>query len=213
MPAPQYPQVELATRLQEPRHGDGGRRLHAVYKGKFHCNKPANGKTAVPAGCQSTASRAGIRRTRAPTSSSQSGGGSYDNDGRFMNDEGTADAGAEGVLQYLVHRPPRAAVLPRGLARQPARRAPLSEDVSSTAAMTTRGWRATSSCPRRCDEDLSTKPTVQAQFLRLSTPGRLNTAGDEAQLPQLLRQPDEGLGRVPGDVLDTLETTACWRTR
>ena len=34
-------------------------------------------------------------------------------------------------------------------------------------ATTTRGWRARSSLPATVDEDLSTKPTVQAQFLRI----------------------------------------------
>ena len=31
----------------------------------------------------------------------EEGGGSYDNDGRFMNSEGTPEAGTEGAVQYL----------------------------------------------------------------------------------------------------------------
>ena len=34
MPAPEYPQVELATQLQEPRDGRGGGRLHARLQGQ-----------------------------------------------------------------------------------------------------------------------------------------------------------------------------------
>ncbi len=37
----------------------------------------------------------------------EEGGGSYDNDGRFMNSQGTPEAGTEGALQYLELRRPR----------------------------------------------------------------------------------------------------------
>jgi choline-sulfatase len=53
--------------------------------------------------------------------------------------------------------------------------------------------------PATVDEDLSTKPSVQEQFRNLfALTGVLLDAGEEAELPELLRQPDEGVGPVPG---------------
>ena len=49
MPAPQYPQVELATSFKNPASVVAAAGYTPVYKGKFHCNKPANGSTWVPA--------------------------------------------------------------------------------------------------------------------------------------------------------------------
>ena len=43
MPAGQYPQVELSTSLKNPASVVAAAGYTPVYKGKFHCNKPANG--------------------------------------------------------------------------------------------------------------------------------------------------------------------------
>ena len=48
MPAPQYPQVELATTFKNPATVVAAAGYTPVYKGKFHCDKPANGSTWVP---------------------------------------------------------------------------------------------------------------------------------------------------------------------
>ena len=48
MPAPQYPQVELDTSFKNPATVALAAGYLPVYKGKFHCNKPANGSTWVP---------------------------------------------------------------------------------------------------------------------------------------------------------------------
>ena len=48
MPAPQYPQVELATSFKNPATVVAAAGYTPVYKGKFHCVKPANGSTWVP---------------------------------------------------------------------------------------------------------------------------------------------------------------------
>ena len=73
-----------------------------VYKGKFHCNKPANGSTWVP----SDVNQYGFTRWDPPDAGGnqdlpEEGGGIYDNDGRFMNSQGTPEAGTEGAVQYL----------------------------------------------------------------------------------------------------------------
>jgi hypothetical protein len=48
MPAPRYPQVELSTRFRNLASVAAASGYTPVYKGKFHCNKPANGITWVP---------------------------------------------------------------------------------------------------------------------------------------------------------------------
>ena len=45
MPAPQYPQVELSTCFKNLASVSRAAGYTPVYKGKFHCNKPANGST------------------------------------------------------------------------------------------------------------------------------------------------------------------------
>ncbi len=48
MPSPEYPQVELATSFKNPATVVAAAGYTPVYKGKFHCNKPANGTTLGP---------------------------------------------------------------------------------------------------------------------------------------------------------------------
>jgi choline-sulfatase len=107
MPAPQYPQVELPTSFKNPATVAAAAGYVPVYKGKFHCNKPANGSTWVP----SDVNQYGFTRWDPPDAGAnqslpEAGGGSYDNDGRFMNAQGTLEAGTEGALQYLAQAAP-----------------------------------------------------------------------------------------------------------
>ena len=102
MPSPEYPQVELATSFKNPATVVAAAGYTPVYKGKFHCNKPANGSTWVP----SDVNKYGFTRWDPPDAGAnqdvpEEGGGIYDNDGRFMNSQGTPEAGTEGALQYL----------------------------------------------------------------------------------------------------------------
>ena len=102
MPASQYPQVELATTFKNPATVVAAAGYTPVYKGKFHCNKPANGSTWVP----SDVNQYGFTRWDPPDAGanqdvSEEGGGVYDNDGRFMNSQGTPEDGNEGAVQYL----------------------------------------------------------------------------------------------------------------
>jgi choline-sulfatase len=102
MPASQYPQVELSTSFANPATVTAAAGYTPVYKGKFHCNKPANGSTWVPA----DVNQFGFTRWDPPDAGAnqdadEQGGGDYDNDGRYMNSQGTSDAGTEGAVQYL----------------------------------------------------------------------------------------------------------------
>ena len=68
MPVEQYPaQVALSTSFKNPATVVAAAGYNPVYKGKFHCVKPANGSTTCPRTSTSTASPAGTPRTPAPT--------------------------------------------------------------------------------------------------------------------------------------------------
>jgi choline-sulfatase len=168
MPSPQYPQVELATSFKNPASVVASAGYTPVYKGKFHCVKPANGSTFVP----SDVNQYGFTRWDPPDAGanqdvSEEGGGSYDNDGRFMNSQGTVSAGTEGAVQYLqtaaVQSQPFFIVVslvnPHDVLLYPKN-------------YTTGGYDSTwlqgeIDPPATANEDLSTKPTVQEEFLRL----------------------------------------------
>ncbi len=168
MPAPQYPQVELATTFRNPATVVAAAGYTPVYKGKFHCNKPANGSTWVP----QDVNRYGFTRWDPPDAGAnqsipEEGGGIYDNDGRFMNERGTPDAGTEGALQYLDSAAPQSQpffmvvslVNPHDVLFYPSSYASGGYDAS---------WlQGEIEPPATADEDLSTKPTVQAQFRRI----------------------------------------------
>ena len=122
-----------------------------VYKGKFHCNKPANGSTWVPA----DVNQYGFTRWDPPDAganqdTAEEGGGSYDNDGRFMNSQGTPADGHRGRAPVPeLGRRAAAAVLHGRLARQPARRARSTRRRTRAPATTRPGSTARSSRRRR----------------------------------------------------------------
>jgi arylsulfatase A-like enzyme len=168
MPSPQYPQVELATTFKNPATVVAAAGYTPVYKGKFHCNKPANGSTWVP----SDVNQYGFTRWNPPDAGGnqdipEEGGGIYDNDGRFINSEGTADAGTEGAVQYLGSTAAQSQpffmvvslVNPHDVLFYPKTYKSGGYDDS---------WlQGEIEVPKTAGEDLSTKPTVQKQFLRL----------------------------------------------
>src|SRR5664279_966163 len=103
MPVAQYPaQVELSTSFKNPATVVAAAGYNPVYKGKFHCVKPANGSTYVPEDVnQYGFTRWNPQDAGANQDASEAGGGTADNDGRFMNSQGTASDGTEGAVQYL----------------------------------------------------------------------------------------------------------------
>lgn len=168
MPAPDYPQVELSTSFKNLATVTAAAGYTPVYKGKFHCVKPANGSTWEP----SDVNRYGFTRWDPPDAGAnqtvpEEGGGYYDNDGRFITDQGTPEAGTEGALQYLsttaAHSQPFFMVIslvnPHDVLFYPRNYVDGGYDES---------WlRGEIRLPATANEDLSTKPTVQEEFLKL----------------------------------------------
>jgi choline-sulfatase len=168
MPSPQYPQVELATSFKNPASVASAAGYTPVYKGKFHCVKPANGSTWVP----SDVNQYGFTRWDPPDAGAnqsvpEEGGGLYDNDGRFMNSHGTPDAGTEGAVQYLKSTAPQSQpflmvvslVNPHDVLVYPKTYTSAGYDAS---------WLdGEIEPPATVGEDLSTKPSVQHEFLKI----------------------------------------------
>jgi arylsulfatase A-like enzyme len=170
MPAPQYPQVELDTDFKNFASVTAAAGYTPVYKGKFHCVKPANGSTWQP----SDVNQYGFTRWDPPDaganqSAPEEGGGYYNNDGRYINSQGTPQAGTEGALQYMQSAAAQdqpffmvvSLVNPHDV---------LSYPKNLTANGYDDSWLLGDiGLPATVNEDLSTKPTVQKQFLRLFT--------------------------------------------
>jgi choline-sulfatase len=168
MPAPQYPQVELSTSFKNLASVSRAAGYVPVYKGKFHCNKPADGSTWVP----HDVNKYGFTRWDPPDAGAdqslpEEGGGVYDNDGRFMNSEGTPEAGTEGAVQYLRDTAAQSQpffmvvslVNPHDVLFYPSSYVDGGYDNA---------WlEGEIGLPATVNEDLSTKPTVQKQFLRI----------------------------------------------
>ena len=188
-----------------------------VYKGKWHLSKPADGASWVP----SDVNQYGFTRWNPPDAGANQdiarGRRRHpDNDGRFMNDDGDAEAGDEGVLAYL-----------RSVAAQ---QQPFFLVVSLVNPHDVLFYPKTYidggyddtwlegeiELPATVDEDLSTKPTVQRAVP--APVQRVRAAARRAQKKRnylnfygnLMKASDAYLVQV----LDTLETqTGCSRTR
>ncbi len=101
MPASEYPQVELGVGFANLSSVMSAAGYETVYKGKWHLSK-MQGEQWQP----SDVGRYGFTRWNPPDAGanqelSEAGGGSVDNDGRFMDSQGTPEAGTEGTLEYL----------------------------------------------------------------------------------------------------------------
>jgi arylsulfatase A-like enzyme len=168
MSPPRNPQVELDTSFKNLATVTAAAGYTPVYKGKFHCDKPANGSTWEP----NDVNKYGFTRWNPPDAGAnqtvpEEAGGYYDNDGRFINEQGTPNAGTEGAIQYLSSAAAQeqpffmviSLVNPHDVLFYPSNVGDSGYDES---------WlRGEIGLPATFDEDLSTKPTVQEQFLRL----------------------------------------------
>jgi choline-sulfatase len=178
MPASEgYPQVELTTELPNLASVMTAAGYESVYKGKFHCVKPAGSDWAP-----SDVGQYGFERWNPPDAGAdqsipEAGGGTTDNDGRFMYSVGSVDAGDEGVMQYLdtvaQHQQPFFLVVslvnPHDVLFYPSTYIDAGYDDS---------WlEGDIELPPSVNEDLSVdKPRVQEQFLRLfNATGKLKT--------------------------------------
>jgi choline-sulfatase len=168
MPSPQYPQVELATTMANPATVVAAAGYTPVYKGKFHCVKPANGSTFVPA----DVNQYGFTRWDPPDAGanqdpSEAGGGSYDNDGRFMNSDGTASAGTEGAVQYLATVAAQSQPFFMVVSLVNPHDVLLYPKHYTTSGYDNTWLQGEIEPPATAHENLSTKPSVQEEFLRI----------------------------------------------
>ncbi len=168
MPASEYPQVELPTDLANPATVMRAAGYHVVYKGKWHCSKPA-GAEAKPSDLE----KYGFLRWNPPDAGAnqsvpEAGGGFVDNDGRFMESVGDPAAGTEGAIQYLSSAAAKeqpffmviSVVNPHDVLFYP--------NAAFEEAGYDDSWlQGDIEVPPTNEEDLSTKPSVQEQFLRI----------------------------------------------
>jgi choline-sulfatase len=172
MPFPEYPhQVELPrppemANLATVMRAAG---YNVIYKGKWHCSKPAEKENAKPSDLE----RYGFTRWNPPDAGAnqsvpEAGGGFIDNDGRFMESTGSPEAGDEGVMQYLssaaAQQQPFFLVIslvnPHDVLFYPSK-------TFEEAGYDDSWIQGNIGVPQTNEEDLSTKPTVQEQFLRI----------------------------------------------
>lgn len=167
MDGPQYPQVELPTNLTNLASVMSDSGYNVVYKGKWHMSKPAGddfvSDDILPYGF----TRWDPPDAGADQSIPQEGGGLYDNDGRYMDSEGSSTDGDEGVLQYLnsvasssqpfcliisLVNPHDVLLYPKNYIAGGYDDSWLEGDID---------------LPATVDEDLSTKPAAQANFRKI----------------------------------------------
>jgi choline-sulfatase len=148
-----------------------------VYKGKFHCVKPANGSTFVPEDVnQYGFTRWDPQDAGANQSVSEEGGGIVDNDGRFMNSRGTASAGTEGALQYLQTVASQSQPFFMVISLVNPHDVLLYPKNYTTGGYDDSWLQGEIDPPATANEDLSTKPSAQEEFLRIfNASGRIPT--------------------------------------
>ncbi len=163
-----YPQVELPQNFKNLASVMAAAGYNVVYKGKWHLSKPAGSERAP-----SDVAKYGFARWNPPDAGAnqdkdQEGGGSINNDGRFMNQTGSVESGQEGALQYLnsaaAQQQPFFLIIslinPHDVLEYPKSYADDGYDDS---------WlEGEIRVPATVDENLSTKPSAQRQFLRIS---------------------------------------------
>ena len=131
MPPNEYPQVELPTDLKNLATVMKAAGYNVVYKGKWHCSKPAENEDAQPSDLE----KYGFLRWNPPDAGAnqsvpEAGGGFIDNDGRFIDQVGNGRGRHRGRAAVPgLDRGPAAALLHGDLGRQPARRPLLPEQI------------------------------------------------------------------------------------
>lgn len=220
MPAPRYPQTELSTEITNIGNVMAAAGYATPYKGKWHCSKAAanNPASAKQPPCTpdegwvpEDVNKFGFERWNPQDAGAnqficQAGGGAVDNDGRYMNDDGAADEGKEGVLPYLRSDAARekpffltaSLVNPHDVLAYPAGFEAFGYDDS---------WLASTGIelPATVDEDMSTKPDAQRQLLKISAALRPQNAEQQEHYlnfyGNLIKASDAYLVQI----LDTLE--------
>lgn len=161
------PQVNLPTDLANLATVMKAAGYNVIYKGKWHCSKPATPEHAEPSDLE----KYGFYRWNPPDAGAnqsvpEAGGGFIDNDGRFVNS--TGEGKSEGTLQYLdthaAQEQPFFMVIslvnPHDVLFYPSK--------TFTEAGYDESWlQGDIHLPETNEEDLSTKPTVQEEFLKI----------------------------------------------
>jgi choline-sulfatase len=178
MEPPAYPQVSLPTpgALANIATVMSAAGYNVIYKGKWHCSKPA-GATASPSDLSAYGfSRWNPADAGANQSLPEMGGGIADNDGRFMASAGDYTTGDEGALEFLTSvaasqqpffmiislvNPHDVLAYPRNFAAGGYSDEWLDGGIG---------------LPATVDEDLRDKPRAQAAFLKIfNLSGKLRT--------------------------------------
>jgi choline-sulfatase len=175
MPADQYPQVELSADLVNLASVMKAAGYEVVYKGKWHLSKPIGDDWSPE-----DLARYGFDRWSPPDGGSnqdidEAGGGIVDHDGHYMNDDGEAEDGAEGVLKFINARVGAtqpwclvvALINPHDALFYPGP-PNMSPPKYAQAGYDDPAWlEGDIGLPVTFNEDLSTKPRCQAQFAKL----------------------------------------------
>lgn len=171
MPADEYPQSELPLDLANIATVMSAAGFNVVYKGKWHCSKPAGAEWVPEDVGQYGFARWNPQDAGANQDVDQGGGAPSrpgNNDGRFMYDDGDWEDGEEGALAYLTSQAAAqqpffmiiSLVNPHDVLFYPNN----FQDAGYDASWLEGDIRI----PETVGEDLSTKPTVQREFLLLS---------------------------------------------
>jgi len=210
MEPPKNPQVELPTDIPNLATVMRAAGYNVVYKGKWHCSKPATPEDAVPADLE----KYGFDRWNPPDAGAnqtipEAGGGYVDNDGRFVDAVGAAEAGEEGALKYLASEAAQqqpffmviSLVNPHDVLFYPSR-------TFEESGYDETWLDGEIEIPATNGEDLSTKPSVQEEFLRIfNLTGKPRTKAEKRAYlnfyANLMRSSDSYLVNV----LDSLEAT------
>jgi len=212
MPASEYPQVNLPLPAEMPNLATVMRAAgyNVVYKGKWHCSKPAVKEDAQPSDLE----KYGFLRWNPPDAGAnqtvpEAGGGYIDNDGRFIESVGDMAAGDEGVMQYLSSAAARqqpfflviSLVNPHDVLFYPSR--------TFEEAGYDRSWlQGDIEVPPTSEEDLSTKPSVQEEFLRIfNLTGKPRTQAEKRAYLNFYGNLMRSSDNYVVNVLDKLEET------
>lgn len=208
MPDNEYPQQEMPTDLPNLATVMAAAGYQTPYKGKFHLTKPAS-KTGVYTA--DDIARYGFERWNPPDGGgnqdpTEFGGGYVDMDKRYVDGNGPVEFGQEGILAYLesdaAQKKPFSLVAslinPHDVLAYP--------DTAFWNGYTPEWLKGNIGLPATVDEDLSTKPTVQGQFLKLTNFGLGSLTPEQRRnylnfYGNLMISSDRYLQRI----LDTLE--------
>ncbi|HET6764135.1 MAG TPA: sulfatase-like hydrolase/transferase [Longimicrobiaceae bacterium] len=207
MPAESYAQVEMPLDLPNIASVMSAAGYSVVYKGKWHLSKPAGERWMPDDVGKYGFTRWNPRDAGANQDVSEAGGGKVDNDGRFMTEDGDMERGNEGALAYLRSHAARqqpffmiiSLVNPHDVLFYP--------NVYTQAGYDDSWLQGQIGLPDTVDEDLSTKPVVQREFVAAFNKGGGSLDDDQMKRDylnfygNLMRASD----RYLVDVLDALE--------